>query len=428
MKRNRIYTLLAAVLIVGGVSGCSPAAPESPSSSEAQPQEAAFSGESAYAYAEQYSEFGIHRTGTDSEIASTKWIAEELGSAGFETELQELSFTRFDLTECTTIVDGTEIDSFPFLFPVSTGEGSVEAPLTFYNEEDPASMTGKIVYYDMPGMQTNGNIVPIAEKASEAGALAVIATVIHPNGLPSAQNTVEGNAETSTQIPAVIVSVSQKEALTAAAQAGATASVKISGTVIENAPAYNVVGRLDNGADRWVVVTTPVSGWFTCNAERGGGVGVFLELANVAAGLDYPVNYLFLGNTGHELSFMGAHASEELVPPPGEVDVWIHLGSSIAAKEAIVEGYKFLGFSEDLSEQVQACFENVPDLVVQNDQEKLMQSELGNIISNGYSCFGLYGANKDFHTSADVSDGISLEQMNAIGGSIADYLQAHFTG
>lgn len=92
------------------------------------------------------------------------------------------------------------------------------------------------------------------------------------------------------------------------------------------------------------------------------------------------------------------------------------------------EVYEFLGFSEDIGAEVEAYFEDVPGLVVQNNQEKLMQSELGNIIGNGYSCFGLYGANKDFHTAADMADGISVEEMENLGEGIAGYLKNSLGG
>lgn len=438
---------VAALLLVSIVSGCSSAPTES-SSSPAQPESLApssapaesapgsssqtppastephaFSGKQALAYANQYTGFGLHRTGTDTELASTKWVAEELEKIGFSTELQEISFQRFDLKDCKVTIGGKEIASFPFWFPVATGSKAIEAPLTMYDEANPASMAGKIVYYDMPGLQTNGNIAPIATKAKEAGALGVIATVIHPNGLPSGQNTLEEYAQTALPLPAAIISMTEKEFAAKSAQENAIASVLIDGTAIPDAKACNVVGKIDNNADQWVVVTTPLSGWFTCNAERGGGVGLFLEMAQTVKTMSSSVNYLFVGNTGHELNFMGAHASDALMPSPEKVKLWLHCGSAIAANEPIAEGFEFLGFSENLAAQVTAAFEDVTSVTVQNDKEKLMQSELGNFISKGYTVFGLYGANKDFHTQADTADGISESELTQLGETAASLFE-----
>ncbi|MEG0941319.1 MAG: hypothetical protein RSE64_05420, partial [Oscillospiraceae bacterium] len=64
---------------------------------------------------------------------------------------------------------------------------------------------------------------------------------------------------------------------------------------------------------------------------------------------------------------------------------------------------------------------------IQNDQEKLMQSELGSVISKGYSAVGLYGANKNFHTIADVSDGINGNELTELGENMIKFLNAILT-
>lgn len=382
-----------------------------------------FSGIEALKYADKYTSFGIHRTGTKSEIESTKWVSLELDKIGFETRLQEIKFNHFNLKNCELIVDGRQIEAFPFWFPLATGEKPVEAKLTTYDEINPENMCGKIVYYDMPGLQTNADISQIAIKAKQAGAVAVISTVIQPNGLPAGQNTNASNAEVALPLPSLIVSGSEKDFIKEAVTKNAIVSVLIDGESIPNSVAYNVIAKLDNNADKWVVVTTPLSGWFVCNSERGSGVGLFLELAKNVKNWDSNVNYLFIGNTGHELNFLGAHESDKFVPEPKDVKVWLHFGSAISAKEPIVENFKFIGFSKDIANDVQDIFKDVTGLTVQNDEEKLMQSELGSFISKGYSAFGFFGANKDFHTKADNADGISLDELTEIGEKTTKYLK-----
>lgn len=84
----------------------------------------------------------------------------------------------------------------------------------------------------------------------------------------------------------------------------------------------------------------------------------------------------------------------------------------------MVSNFKFLGFSDDIAEEVTMAFKDVSDLTVQNDKEKLMQSELGKFISRGYTVFGLYGANKDFHTEVDLGDGASEDELLEIGNAV----------
>ena len=94
------------------------------------------------------------------------------------------------------------------------------------------------------------------------------------------------------------------------------------------AKSSNVVAKLVRG-DKWIVVTTPLSGWFTCAGERGPGVALFLGLARWAAERSGDHSLMFLGNTGHELDQVGAHHTlESNAPSTGDVSMWIHLGAS----------------------------------------------------------------------------------------------------
>lgn len=378
----------------------------------------AFSSEKAIEYVNKYTDFGVHRTGSKTEIQSTKWIAQQLENTGFDTHLQELTFKRFELKKCKIIVGNKEIKAFPFWFPLATGDIPVTASITFYDEENTESMHGKIVYYDMPGLQTNSDISKVASTAKSAGALAVVSTVVQPNGFPAGQNTSNDNTQNELPLPSVIVSMTEKDFIIESINKNSIASVLIDGDVEHNAKCYNVISKIDNKCDEWIVVTTPISGWFSCNAERGAGVGLFLELANTVKTWKSNVNYLFVGTTGHELHFLGANATDEIIPTCDKVKVWLHCGSAIACKQPIMPNFKFLGFSDDIAEEVKTAFKDIEDLTVQNDKEKLMQSELGNCISKGYTVFGLYGANIDFHTEMDIDDGVSEDELCQIGEAI----------
>jgi hypothetical protein len=55
-------------------------------------------------------------------------------------------------------------------------------------------------------------------------------------------------------------------------------------------PAFNVTARLDRGAAKTLVISTPRSGWFGCAGERGSGLAAWLLLAQWAARAKLPVN------------------------------------------------------------------------------------------------------------------------------------------
>lgn len=371
-----------------------------------------FSAEQALSYVTEYSTFGIHRTGTDGDIATSNWVSDTLESFGVEAQLQELTFDRFDYERCEVTVGGTAIESFPFWFPQATG-GTITAPLAVYDADNPAAMAGKIVCYAVPGLVTAANISTVARTAAESGAVGLIATTFSMQKHPWAQNAYEDWGE-AMPLPAVIVSAQSKQALFAAAEAGKPASILIAGAVEKDAKAYNVIGKIDNGADKWVVITTPTSGWFTSYAERGGGVGLFLEFARVVSSWDTPYNFLFMANTGHELNFAGAHASQAAyAPAPEDVELWIHLGSAIGAAEpeTLRGQYQYLGFSENMDETAMKYLGDIADVTVQNDKEALHTSELGKFIDMGYTTVGFYGANYDFHTVSDTDKGLGINPV-----------------
>src|SRR4029450_2643853 len=91
--------------------------------------------------------------------------------------------------------------------------------------------------------------------------------------------------------------------------------------------AENLVARFGSGADAPLVITTPLTGWFTCAGERGTGIAVALELAR-ELGSSMPV--VVIATTGHALENYGTRQQLEagLGFAPRAV---IHIGASLAA-------------------------------------------------------------------------------------------------
>lgn len=419
ISKRKTIIFLSLMFLMSMISGYSKESVSRVIDTTIDKNQADFSGESALGYANSYTSFGLKRTGTETQQSSAQWILDELISMGISSEIQEINFRQFDLTKCSLLVDGTEIASFPYWFPQSTPEEGVSGPLVMYSES--TDLKDKIVVYDLPGLASVSDISEIANYAVGAGAKALIVAVLHSAGV-NAQNAVEEYVEKELPLPAVIFSKENLENITTLAEQSAEATVVITGNINENGTTGNVVAKIDNQSNKWIIITTPISGWFTCHAERGAGVGMFLELARVLPTHIKDANLLFLGTTGHELNFLGAHAYESQLPSAEDTLLWVHLGSAIAAKEPIVANYKFIGCSEDLHDSIQEAFGTMEDLFFQEDEEKLMQSELGKVIQDGYTTFGLFGANKAFHTVEDTASGIDETQLGQLGKASQDFI------
>ena len=100
--------------------------------------------------------------------------------------------------------------------------------------------------------------------------------------------------------------------------------------------ARNVVGEIAgaDGEAAPAALITPRSGWFTCAAERGGGIAVWLAVAERIARGERPRRGLRLAaSSGHELHHLGLEAYlESLGEGVTEVAAWVHLGASIGAR------------------------------------------------------------------------------------------------
>ena len=81
-------------------------------------------------------------------------------------------------------------------------------------------------------------------------------------------------------IPVAIMAPKSSKPFEEAAADGAQATLILDGDATHR-NSENVIGRMERG-NRWIVISTPRSGWFNCVGERGTGTSVFLEFAEWA--------------------------------------------------------------------------------------------------------------------------------------------------
>ncbi len=369
------------------------------------------SGSALYQSIEHYAALGDHRTATAADRQTSQWLADKLRQAGFAVDSQDFTVEQFFPEQQQLTIAGRNIEVFPHWFPQATDAPINAALLPF----DSPVLEGHIAYLAPAEASPWYRLRPaeLAKQAAKKGALALIIAAPHPSSEIYASNAEQLQP---LAIPTVAVAAKNHPVLAAALQQQQSVELTSNGRY-QAATAQNILGRFPaspiDGAP-WVVISTPSSGWFQCAGERGGGVALWLGLAEHIAEQTTPYNWLFVANSGHELGMMGAQLSLTKMPPPEEVALWLHLGASIGARDWQDEGgqliplerihsYNRLYAAPAALAAASTAFQAVPDIeILPSKALNRSHSELGAIIEHGYPAMGLVGSHHFFHTPGDT--------------------------
>jgi hypothetical protein len=399
-----------------------------------------FSGDALYRDLVAYCELGDHRTGTDVDIATSSWLADELRAAGLETDLEPYTLQQFFIERVALEVGGIPLTAFPLWWPRATGPEPITAPITIVGGQVPdRAVTGRIARVTLPFgvIVRSASVFPgsgIAERllpVAEAGAAAIVAITEHPTGDIMALNAMAGLEQWP--VPIVLVGSRAKGVLDVAALRGDRASLLLRGHLEPRATAYEVVGRLDRGSRR-IVVSTPSSGWFRCAGERGPGIALWLAVARWAAQHESDTSYTFVASSGHELDGIGIrHFVEQLAPVPEDVTCWLHLGAGIATwdHEATEQGVRRLDrpyplrrlqtTSPSIAELLEPHFQNLPGLRPSVTSRPAGETRL--MAERGYRTFGFSGGSWYHHMPGDLPDRVTgPEILEPVGQALARVL------
>lgn len=281
-----------------------------------------------------YEGFGIHRTGGDGDDRTSTWLRDLLVAAGVPAELERFKFPRVEYRRARlTWPDGT-IDGTPMYDGGFTDFGGIEGELCEDTDPDPF---GKIVVATsaLRGDQRWTAAMALAhyQALEEQG----IVGIVVPSGDPEGE-VILRNAEhikTPFNVPVLQIAAKDARRLTSSLVIGGVeATLEVDGERLQS-NATNVIATVAGGdaALAPVVVMTPKSGWFTCAAERGGGIAIWVALAEAVASAAPRRTVHFVASSGHELHHQGLYhylaARHGIIK---DAAAWLHLGASIGAR------------------------------------------------------------------------------------------------
>jgi hypothetical protein len=271
----------------------------------------------------EYDGFGIHRTGTEGDARTARWLAEEARRLGVASELEALPFTRIDVEQAFVEIAGERVEGVPLFDAPFTGPHGVEG------EIGPLGDPGAAIEWAKATPDGNGGPELHAHRTSTTQKALVLATGGADWDLPPGLALL--NAESYREPfgpPALQVSSESRALLEGVAGSAARVVIDASRTEIE---VHNTLARIDgrDPALAPLVVMTPRSGWWSCAAERGGGIAVWLEMMAAIAAVRPARTVHFVASTGHELGHYGLeHYLATRQPLIEAAHAWIHLGAN----------------------------------------------------------------------------------------------------
>jgi hypothetical protein len=268
-----------------------------------------------FSHVQAYSKWPQHRTGSDEAMATLDWFEAALRERGASTTRWGYDFPRYEW-RARLEVGGRSVEAIPLWFE---GDGEIATDEPFVR---PVTLPGN---YDKRDVE-----LALREAKANKARLAVLPTFGTFGDAQRWPALIACNADPDavrSDIPTLLVSGRELEAL-ANGEVHAVMSAK---RVPAQSP--NVIARFGRDASP-LLITTPLTGWFTCAGERGSGIAVAIELAAMLA-QDEAVTVI--GTTGHELENFGLRRQLEsgLGFTPRAV---VHIGASLAAGSRAADG------------------------------------------------------------------------------------------
>lgn len=362
---------------------------------------------------ERYAGFGDKASGGPGDDACGAWLEGELARAGYACERQRFETPYFTVRQATLTAGGARAEVIPQAVVVGTGPAGVRGPLRL--AETPGPMDGAIAVVVLPYKRWSTSLDPQFRRrvldALLRGAVACVAVTTGPTSEAIALNA-------RPEVPAfgkpvAVLAPKDAEPFIAAALDGAPGVLTVDGEGGRR-PAFNLIGRLDRGAAKTFILSTPRSGWFTCAGERGSGIAVWLSLALWAARALPRVNVELLATSGHEYEYLGGEKYlEHRHPMPAQTALWLHVGANAASRDwhemgrlqplPGADSQRVLMASPELVAPLRRAFKGLAGLEAAYPVDPAsVAGELANVVKAGYApAIGLFGTHRFHHARGD---------------------------
>ena len=355
----------------------------------------------------EYDAQGWHRTGTETDHESARWLADKGRELGLDAVLEPFSLSRIDPELCYLEVDGRRIEGLPMYDGTFTGPEGVHGRIGLLGSSAEIGVAQIISEYPVLHPSFAGDVtrdvdmneaLRAARRSVDYSGLVVVGVGRMPGLMAS--NAPDFRApfgppvlQVSSEVQTLIF-----ENARCLSEAHLVASVRRTDT-----ESFNVVGRL-SGSDGTLpplVVMTPRSGWWHCAGERGGGLACWLEVMRALCEAGSLRDVIFVATSAHELGYYGIEAflesHHDLVE---DACTWVHFGADIGAAQE--PGAQFSATDDDLKRQTQAALKRAGTMpVTAAPRGTTLGGESQLVARHGGRVVALIGNNALFHLETD---------------------------
>ncbi|MBX3652458.1 MAG: M28 family peptidase [Burkholderiales bacterium] len=305
-----------------------------------------------------YDAQGNHRTGTEVDKASARWLAAEMRKSGVRPQLESYELKRLDPGECYLLVDGRRIEGVPLFDGGLTPRSGVSGVLG-----EAGSRAEVVLASAGTTLAATSSAGSKMASLGELRASGVKGIVLLTEGRRPGLSLLNATRFSDPSGPPVLqVSSSEREWLSERARAKLPVTLVVRATRTA-AQSCNIIGKIP-GRDRSLrplVISTPRTGWWQSTGERGGGLACWLETLRMLAAKKPKRDCLFVSFSGHELGFLGIRAFIKRHPGAlGKVHAWIHFGANLGAPR---ETFRIQCLDPQLEAEVLAALEDEGALV-----------------------------------------------------------------
>jgi hypothetical protein len=273
---------------------------------------------------EEYDAQGIHRTATEVDHRSARWLVDLASRAGAEVTLESFRLNRVDVRAAHIEAEGRRAEGLPLFDGSFTDAHGIVGRVAPPEYGHPIAL----VVLGSAGISSEGRSIEAVRRSGRHRAIVAVTEGAHPGLTPT-------NAEAFARPYGVpVLQVEPEDHLWLRDMTARGVEIRLVADASRTpAEAFNVVATV-RGRDASlapVVVMTPRSGWWHCASERGGGIACWLETLKAAAAARPARSVLAVASSGHELGHFGLDAFLDARRDLVKSAAWIHLGANIGA-------------------------------------------------------------------------------------------------